>query len=419
MQQADTVFDELELCLVDRPNSRRFTILRKLTDLFLAGAETYSDESIQFFDELMGRLINRIERQALIELSQKLAPVDRAPRGVIGRLSNDDDFAIAQPVLEQSSVLTESDLVQIAKTKSQDHLYAIASRAQISAPVTDVLVERGDSRVAGKVTGNTGARFSRWGLTQAVQRAEHDEAIAVAIVNRADLPDDLLEELVRKATKVVQKRLMVSSTAGNTAKNIPSSENRLGPGRAVGLFAGSWRPNAPEKGLCAVKSPHIAIRRRQKYRRADRHAGDNGRIARRDDYETRSGGIRRGVGRTQQSVRHRVARHAKDDLGADAASCRVQRTDQRAVRYLCRAFARRRTTDAASRANERNPQYREAPRVYPFRPGTCRRVIGKCVFLPVNFGKLLKCARSSSRIGDAIAALNASGESNTTSLPTM
>jgi uncharacterized protein (DUF2336 family) len=211
MQQANTVFGELELCLVDRPNSRRFTILRKLTDLFLAGAETYSDESIQFFDELMGRLIARIERQALIELSQKLAPVDRAPRGVIGRLSNDDDFAIAQPVLEQSNVLTESDLVQIAKTKSQDHLYAIASRAQISAPVTDVLVERGDSRVAGKVTGNTGARFSRWGLTQAIQRAEHDEAIAVAIVNRADLPDDLLEELVRKATKVVQKRLMASS----------------------------------------------------------------------------------------------------------------------------------------------------------------------------------------------------------------
>lgn len=211
MQQADTVFDELELCLVDRPNSRRFTILRKLTDLFLAGAETYSDKSIQFFDELMGRLVSRIERQALLELSQKLAPVDRAPRGVIGRLSNDDDFAIAQPVLEQSSVLSESDLVQIAKTKSQDHLYAIASRAQISAPVTDVLVERGDSRVAGKVTGNMGARFSRWGLTQAVQRAEHDEAIAVAIVNRADLPDDLLEELVRKATKVVQKRLMASS----------------------------------------------------------------------------------------------------------------------------------------------------------------------------------------------------------------
>ena len=58
-------------------------------------------------------------------------------------------------------------------------------------------------------------------------------------------------------------------------------------------------------------------------------------------------------------------------------------------------------------------------RACPFRPGTCRRIIGKWVFLPVNFGKFLKCARSSCRTGDAIAALNASGESNTTSLPTI
>jgi len=211
MQQADTLFSELEVSLAERPSSQRFTILRKLTDLFLADAQSYSDDSIQLFDELMGRLIEQIERQALVELSSRLAPAERAPRNVIGRLSRHDDIEIAEPVLAQSSVLTDHDLVEIAKTKSQAHLYAIAGRAVVSEPVTDILVDRGDAKVAGKVVANAGARFSRWSFAKVVERAGADESVALALVNRIDLPADLFDQLVRKATTVVQQRLMANA----------------------------------------------------------------------------------------------------------------------------------------------------------------------------------------------------------------
>jgi uncharacterized protein (DUF2336 family) len=212
MQPAHTLLDELELNLAGRPNSRRFTVLQKLTELFLDGADSYSSESISVFDDLMSRLIERIERQALVELSNKLAPVERPPQKVIGRLSQDDDIEIAEPVLRQSPVISDRDLVHIARTKSQNHLYGIAQRTRISEPVADVLVDRGDSRVAGEVAANTGAQFSRWGFSRAVERAETDESLAIAVANREDLPADLLGELVRKATAVVQRRLMANST---------------------------------------------------------------------------------------------------------------------------------------------------------------------------------------------------------------
>jgi uncharacterized protein (DUF2336 family) len=212
MQPDHTLLDELELNLAGRPNSRRFTVLQKLTGLFLDGADSYSNESISVFDDLMSRLIERIERQALVELSNKLAPVERPPRNVIGRLSQDDDIEIAEPVLRQSPVISDRDLIHIARTKSQDHLYAIAQRVQISEPIVDILVDRGDPRVAGEVASNTGAQFSRWGFSRAVERAETDESMALAVANRADLPTDLLGELVRKATAVVQRRLMANST---------------------------------------------------------------------------------------------------------------------------------------------------------------------------------------------------------------
>lgn len=211
MQHAQTLLEELETSLVDRPSSRRFTILRQLTGLFLERAETNSDETIQLFDELMDRLIERIERQALIELSNNLAPVERPPQNVIGRLSRDDDIEIAGPILARSPAVSDHDLVYVASTKGQDHLYAIAGRERLSEPVTDVLVDRGDSKVAGKVANNMGARFSRWGFTRALERAEEDASVAVAFANRNDLPQDLLEELVGKATEVVRRRLMAAS----------------------------------------------------------------------------------------------------------------------------------------------------------------------------------------------------------------
>ena len=211
MLRDHSLFVELETTLTHGAASQRFTILRRMTDLFLAGKETYSDDHIAIFDSLISRLIEKIEHQALVELSGKLAPVDRAPATVIGRLSRHDDIAVSGPILEQSNVLTDNDLIEIAKTKSQAHLSAIAGRKRIGEPVTDVLIDRGDSEVARKVTLNIGARFSRFGMAIAVRRAEQDETLAAAVADRIDVPQDLLDILVSKATVAVRERLLADA----------------------------------------------------------------------------------------------------------------------------------------------------------------------------------------------------------------
>jgi hypothetical protein len=211
MSDAHRLFDELETTLTNGAGPQRFTILRKITDLFLSEADAYTDEHIALFEELMSRLIDRIERQALIELSGRLAPAERAPTRVIETLSKDEDIEVARPVLEQSPVLSDDALVAIARTRSQAHLAAIAGRAHISEPVTDVLIDRGDAQVAHRVTANPGARFSRSGFRRAVTRAESDESLALAVAGRIDLPDDLLQQLVSRASAAVRERLQTQS----------------------------------------------------------------------------------------------------------------------------------------------------------------------------------------------------------------
>lgn len=59
--------------------------LKRITDLFLGAKEKLSEEQIEVFDEVLCRLIARMEATALIELSERLAPINNAPTNVITR----------------------------------------------------------------------------------------------------------------------------------------------------------------------------------------------------------------------------------------------------------------------------------------------------------------------------------------------
>jgi uncharacterized protein (DUF2336 family) len=208
MMNAQQWAAELESTLAHRSGAQRAVILRQITDLFLAGAGTLSNEHIAVFDDVISRLIERIEREALIELSERLAPVDNAPAKVIGCLSRNDDIQVSGPVLEQSRVLTDPDLVEIAQTKGQSHLSAIAGRKTISEMVTAVLFGRGNADVARKVAENPGARISAHTLESVVKRARQDADLTEAVAKRTDLPQQLFDQLVQEATETVRRRLL-------------------------------------------------------------------------------------------------------------------------------------------------------------------------------------------------------------------
>lgn len=191
MPAAQSLITELDATLSNISDARHLVILRRVTDLFLVGAGNYSDAQVAVFDDVIGRLIEDIDQPALIELSAKLAPVGKAPINVVARLSGYDDIAISGPALEKSDALTDDTLAEIAGTKSQKHLVAIAGRARISEAVTDALIDNGNSEVARKVAANRGARLSKLGFVKLIKRAKDDKALAVAIASRSDMPSEL------------------------------------------------------------------------------------------------------------------------------------------------------------------------------------------------------------------------------------
>src|SRR5437763_16578801 len=121
-----SIVDEIEAAIHAGSTEKRLDTARRVTELFLASAGSFSSEQVEVFDNVLERLIKTIElrsiadisaRMALAEISAQLASIAQAPPSVIGHLARHDEIAIAGPVLREYPRLCEEDLVEIAATK--------------------------------------------------------------------------------------------------------------------------------------------------------------------------------------------------------------------------------------------------------------------------------------------------------------
>jgi len=189
---------------------RDVQILKQVTDLFLSNVERLRESQINALDELLVPLIDRTEASALVQLSEALSTIELAPGKTIRTLAFHNDASAAAPVLRNSSRLSESDLIEIANTRSQQHLLAICERKTLSEALTDVLMRLGDVNVSNALARNAGAKFSECGYATLVGRSERDESLAEKLGLRSDLPANLLREILSKAADIVLARFLTA-----------------------------------------------------------------------------------------------------------------------------------------------------------------------------------------------------------------
>jgi uncharacterized protein (DUF2336 family) len=206
-----SLITELEEAVKGGSAEKRVETLRRVTDLFLDDADRLNEQQIGVFDDVLVHLIQRIENRALVQLSGSFATVAHAPTQVIGQLARNKEISIAGPILSQSSRLTDTDLIEIARSHGQGHLLAISDRSSLNTGVTDILIERGDQHVTHRLARNEGARFSETGFQTLVKKAEADGCLAEQLGRRIDIPLKLLRELLARATDAVRSRLLASA----------------------------------------------------------------------------------------------------------------------------------------------------------------------------------------------------------------
>jgi hypothetical protein len=246
-----SLIDELNAALASGGDEERRRILERIADLFAAGSRGYTGRQIALFDDVLQKLCADIEVKARARLARRLAPIGNAPPFLMRSLAFDDAIAVAQPILIHSPQLSDADLIENATRKSQEHLLAIAQRLKLSERVTDVLVERGDSRVIQKVAANTGARFSLAGYEKLTRRARRSRRLTLALARRSDLPRQYFLKLLETAS---------ASVRANSKPTIPK------PSRSFATPSMRWRP--------AYTLRHRATRCQSMLQRAAVHRGE-------------------------------------------------------------------------------------------------------------------------------------------------
>ncbi|HMM89922.1 DUF2336 domain-containing protein [Bradyrhizobium sp.] len=186
-------------------------VFGEVTDLFLSSFDRLSESQIAAVDGVLAQLIARVAAASLVELSEELSAIEQAPRQTVRNLAFHDEIAVAGPVLRHSVCLSDNDLVEIARSRSQQHLLAISDRKVLTEALTDALMRFGDVNVSNALAHNAGARFSECGYATLVGRAERDEALAEKLGVRLDIPGNLLRELIGKVADVVRARFLTAS----------------------------------------------------------------------------------------------------------------------------------------------------------------------------------------------------------------
>ncbi len=166
-------------------------------EIYLAVASLYriqgaelNDRERELMREILRRLTRDVEMAIRIALAQRLAEDSTAPHDLI-LLLVDDRIEVARPLILNSPLLTESDVLKLVAGAGVGHQEAVAARPRIGVAVTDALVRSENESVLMALVRNATARISESGYKTLVEKSRALTGLQEPLVRRPDLPPQL------------------------------------------------------------------------------------------------------------------------------------------------------------------------------------------------------------------------------------
>jgi uncharacterized protein (DUF2336 family) len=148
-----------------------------------------------------------LKSEARSEISRLIAETT-LPLGRTARHLAMDEIGVARPVLEHSAALTDKDLIEVASTKSQEHLMAVTKRTSIGELVSDALVVHGEDIVVVALLSNRGAQIARDTYERVAARAENSTVLQAPLIRRQGVPLDLLNDLFVAVAPALRQEIL-------------------------------------------------------------------------------------------------------------------------------------------------------------------------------------------------------------------
>lgn len=164
-------------------------VSQAVTELFTADLPASDQEVIS--DVLIG-LMRQVEMDMRMDIAEKLSGFEHVPLRLILHLAN-DQIEIASPILKNSPILSDLDLIYIIKSQGNDYWQAIAERETLSSQIIDTLADTRDVSTAIVLSKNERVTLTRHAMEILSEVAADNRSVSEPLLKRAELPADLAE----------------------------------------------------------------------------------------------------------------------------------------------------------------------------------------------------------------------------------
>jgi uncharacterized protein (DUF2336 family) len=148
-----------------------------------------------------------VEEQVRASLSRSLRHAHALPKDIALRLANDVD-TVALPMLADSLMLSDEDLIDIVRGGATAKQIAIAGRVNLAESVSEAIVDHAGVPAIVTLMNNRTARISESSLLRAHERFPGSERVSRAMIFRETLPITVAERLATMVSKELQDHLV-------------------------------------------------------------------------------------------------------------------------------------------------------------------------------------------------------------------
>ncbi|MFN3584372.1 DUF2336 domain-containing protein [Phenylobacterium sp.] len=157
--------------------------------------EAMQAEPIQaLLSSIFMSLVVEAERDIRKRLAEKLATADWAPPALVNVLAL-DDIEIARPIIADSPLLRDVDLVRLLVEATIEHQIEIARRPKISQNVVSAILHQAEPAVLTALAGNPTAELSPRDMAELVEMSRQIAALRTPLSRHPRLTSDLAERL--------------------------------------------------------------------------------------------------------------------------------------------------------------------------------------------------------------------------------
>lgn len=194
---------------------RDFSFKEKLCEQMTALLSVSSRVSdTEMITDILVSLIKQSERDLKAALSERMSTLSNVPLRLLLQLVN-DDIDVAKPVLENSPVFNDLDLLYIIQSRDTSFWQAIAARRALHENVVDALAETRDIPTAKVLVHNDTISFSDYAVSVLGELAVSDDSLAEPLLMRPDVPQEIARKLYsyvgEEIKSMIAKRYQISS----------------------------------------------------------------------------------------------------------------------------------------------------------------------------------------------------------------